>query len=1214
MRIRTLIARSLRFHWRSHLSVVLGAAVATAVLVGALVVGDSVRYSLRRTALARLGQTEVAMVAPDRFFRAALAKEMGDGSQAPAASLILVTGVAAREDGAARINHVQVLGVDEKFWQMGGTAPLLPDDATDTAVLNDRAARRLGVKAGDTILVRVAKPSALPLDAPLSGETDRTLAMRVTVRAVAGDAEFGRFSLAANQAAPYNVYLPLAWLRKEIGLADRANVLLVGDTPSGAPEPMSLTFANALLDAAWQPADAEMTLKALPKQNAVELRTSRVFLDPAIGHLPIVGENGNVGILTYFVNELRVGDRAAPYSMVSAIGRLPARQNAQAPHVGVPSLSGEGGMPTPPLRGHVLREGRDRPSGERAGHATLDTSASPGSVGAPPAASPLLTDVLPPGMADDEAVINEWLREDLGAKVGDTLEMTYYVAGAGSRLETRTSRFRIRTVVPMDGPADDPDLMPDFPGLAEVKSCRDWKPGIPLDLKKIRDKDQKYWEEYRGTPKAFVTLAAGQKMWANRWGDLTAVRFPGGADGARVNRLTRELQSDISPKTLGLFFQPVREQALTASGQAIDFGQLFLGLSIFLVAAALLLTGLLFAFNVEQRTEETGTLLALGFEPRRVRRMMLVEGGALAVAGGLVGAAAGLAYTRVMLWALATVWQGAVGGADLFFHVSPVTLAVGAAAGVVVALAVIWLAVRRQGRTPARELLAAGAEAELRLAVPKRARTWLSAAMAAAGIAGAVILLATMGKAKGEAGAGAFFGAGALLLVAFLSLCHAILAAVGQGRINLPLSPLGLIVRSATRRRGRSLATIALVACGAFLVIAVGANRRGMDEDARLPSSGTGGFALFGESSFPLFHSLAGAEGRKAYGLPAEVADQIQVVPLRVHEGDEASCLNLNRAQRPRLIGVRPDVLASRGAFTFAETRILSTKGGMPTPPLRGHVSPQGNSMPSERRAGHATPDNGVLPESPWMLLTAKGAADAVPAIADANTIEWSLGKKVGDEIPYTDQFGRTFRLQLVGAVAGSILQGSLIISEDALLERFPSESGYRMFLIDAPPESAAEVSSVLSERLSDQGLAILPATERLAEFNSVENTYLAIFQVLGGLALVLGSAGLGVVVLRNVLERRGELALMRAVGFRAKSVERLITAEHFGLLAAGLAVGIPAALLAVPPSMRPAGAPFPYLSLGLTLAAVALVGLVWTYLATRLALRGELLAALRNE
>ncbi|MCX5672630.1 MAG: FtsX-like permease family protein [Planctomycetota bacterium] len=858
----------------------------------------------------------------------------------------------------------------------------------------------------------------------------------------------------------------------------------------------------------------------------MELRTSRVFLDPVVSRVRIMTEPGSVAILTYFANELRVGDRAAPYSMVSAIGWLPPKE----------------------ARGTK-----------------------------PPRASPPLTDVLPPGMADDETVINEWLREDLGAKVGDTLEMTYYVAGAGSRLETRTSKFRIRAVVPMDGPAGDPDLMPDFPGLAEVKNCRDWQPGIPLDLKKIRDKDQTYWEQSRGTPKAFVTLAAGRKMWANRWGDLTAVRFEGRSDEAGVDALTRMLGRDLDPASLGFFFQPVRKQALAASGQAMDFGQLFLGLSIFLMAAALILTGLLFAFNVEQRTEETGTLLALGFEPRRVRWMMLVEGGALAVAGGLVGAIAGLLYTRVMLWALATVWQGAVGGADLFFHVSPVTLVIGALAGVMVALAVIWLAVRRQGRTPARELLAAGAEAELRVALPKRAGSWLEAAIAAVlGLAGAAIPQIA-GTAKGEKGAAAFFAAGALLLIASLIACHWFLGRLARGRATARLTRGDLVLRTATRRRGRSLATVALMACGAFLVIAVGANRREAGEDARLPSSGTGGFALFGETSFPLFHSLAGAEGRKAYGLPTEVADQIKVVPLRVHEGDEASCLNLNRAQRPRLVAVRPQELASRGAFTFAET------------------------------VDH--PAN----ENPWMLLAERLEADVLPAIADANTITWSLGKSVGDEIPYTDQFGRTFRLRLVGALAGSILQGSLIIAEDAFLERFPSESGYRMFLIEAPPESAAELSSVLSEQLSDQGLALTPAVERLAEFSAVENTYLAIFQALGGLALVLGSAGLGVVVLRNVLERRGELALMRAVGFRAKSVERLVFAEHFGLLAAGLAIGVAAALLAVAPALSSSGA-FPYLSLGLTLAAVALVGLVWTWMATRFALRGPLLAALRNE
>ena len=66
MTIWTLIFRSLRFHARAHLGALLGAAVGSAVLIGALVVGDSVRGSLRDMALARLGKVQLELAANDR--------------------------------------------------------------------------------------------------------------------------------------------------------------------------------------------------------------------------------------------------------------------------------------------------------------------------------------------------------------------------------------------------------------------------------------------------------------------------------------------------------------------------------------------------------------------------------------------------------------------------------------------------------------------------------------------------------------------------------------------------------------------------------------------------------------------------------------------------------------------------------------------------------------------------------------------------------------------------------------------------------------------------------------------------------------------------------------------------------------------------------------------------------------------------------------------
>jgi ABC-type antimicrobial peptide transport system permease subunit len=112
----------------------------------------------------------------------------------------------------------------------------------------------------------------------------------------------------------------------------------------------------------------------------------------------------------------------------------------------------------------------------------------------------------------------------------------------------------------------------------------------------------------------------------------------------------------------------------------------------------------------------------------------------------------------------------------------------------------------------------------------------------------------------------------------------------------------------------------------------------------------------------------------------------------------------------------------------------------------------------------------------------------------------------------------------------------------------------------------------------------------------------------------LLGSAGLGVVVLRNVLERRGELGLMVAVGFRRRRLQRLLLTEHAALLAFGLGIGLVAAAIAVLPSLLSPGTRLPYASLAWTLGAVLLNGALWTWMATRYALRGNLLDALRNE
>jgi len=396
------------------------------------------------------------------------------------------------------------------------------------------------------------------------------------------------------------------------------------------------------------------------------------------------------------------------------------------------------------------------------------------------------------------------------------------------------------------------------------------------------------------------------------------------------------------------------------------------------------------------------------------------------------------------------------------------------------------------------------------------------------------------------------------------------------------------------------VATVALLACGVFLVVAIGAFRLDAEADAWKRSSGTGGFALIGESTLPIIKDLNTRDGRDALGLDEKVLQGVSFVPFRVKEGDDASCLNLNRAQQPRLLGVDPELLNQRRAFSFA-------KGGgwnaleRDTPMSRSGSAGSTRSEFSEALdQPEASRDNGV--------------SRSVPAIGDAASIQWALGKKIGDTLAYQDERGNNFDVRLVGGLANSILQGSLIIDEAEFTRRFPSLSGYRMFLIDCPSNRVQEVSAELTRALQDYGFEVTPAAQRLAAFNAVQNTYLSTFQVLGGLGLLLGSFGLGIVVLRNVLERRSELALLIAVGFRRGRVQKLVLGEHAALLALGLMIGIASALVAILPSLFSPRAELPVTSLAVTLGGVLLFGLLATWLATCAAVRGNLLEGLRNE
>ncbi len=1088
--MRVLLLRSLSHYWRTHAAVVLGVATAVAVLAGALVVGDSVRGSLRRIALGQLGKTELA-VRSGRFFREALAADLA-GGKAPSCPLVALTGLVRHQSSGRGAGEVAVYGVDERFWAFHGLAagPLLEGRE---ALVGAALAEELGSAAGDTLLVRLPPPAEIP-GSSLFGRRDTPgSSLRVTVKGTLPLDAMGGFALRPRQRPVSALFVPLRALQKALGLEGRVNTILLGP---GVGSP-SLAQAVTL-------ADRGLRLRTLEAEGLLSLESTSALLDDEVAAAAreTAGSLGmeTAEVLIYLANEIRVGDRAVPYSLVAGLDP----------------------------RTFTALASRD------------------------PGGRPLL--------------LNMWAAQDLGARPGDVITLQYYLWQEEGKLLTREASFSFAGTVPLAGVGADPQLVPDYPGITQSPHLSDWDPPFPVDLGRIRPRDEAYWERYRAAPKAFVPLALGQELWGHRLGRLTSVRFrasPGTDIRDERERFETALRARLDPARAGLVVEPLRAVALASARGSTDFGEYFVYFSFFLVVAALLLAGLFFRLGVEQRLTEIGLLRAVGFAQADVRRQFLGEGLVLAALGGLLGIGGAVAYAGLVMEGLRTLWVGALGTRDLELLVSAGPLALGAAAGVLMALLAIGFTLRGLRARSPRSLLS-GAHEEWG-SPPTRAARLLPLVLVAAAL---LLLLAAAGGRL--AAAGAFFGAGGLVLVAALLATAAFL----RGRRRRPVQRLvGLGLRGASFRPGRSVLCIALVACAAFVIVSVGAFRREkIDTSARDGESG--GYALVATSLLPLHHDLASGQGQESLNLPPDVLEGVSVARFRLRGGDDASCLNLYRPGDPTVLAPTSDFLAA-GRFAF-QSSLART--------------------PEEKA-------------NPWRLLEGERRNGAIPVIADASSLAYVLHKKLGEEL----EVGGA-RVVFVAALRPGLFQGELLMGEQNFQSAFPEEEGYRFFLFDAPAERLVSLTEALESRLGDFGMDVSSAAVRLAAYHGVENTYISTFQALGALGLLLGTIGLGAVLVRNAFERRRELALLQAVGYRRRHVSQIVLAENLLLLALGLGIGTLTAILAVLPALRERPGTVPLVAVGGLLLAVVVVGVLASRLGVLVLRRLPVLASLRSE
>lgn len=815
--------RCSRQWWPQVAALAAASGIVTATIAGALGVGDAMQRGLLDVARGRLGGIE-AVVIGEVPFRASLAREVAaclgaDSAAAVIPAMILEIAVEAPPTaGRGRVaTRATLLACDEPA-ALGFAPPSAW--ATDEVAINSAVAETLGVKPGEPLVVRLAARSDVPADSPLGSRTVLSMSRRLRLAAVLPRGSLGDFSLQPTQVTGGLVVTSLAVAQAILREEAVANALLCvsdaaarGHGAGGLAREVARCLKPHLVDYGLTLATVAATDKT---PASLRLVSRRLMLDRTIDRAAarVLGPRGGRPSLVFLANTLRPGGRDAsiPYSTI----------------VGLDSTT--------------------HPAGD-----VVDDSGRP---------LPL------PGT--DEIIIDRWMADDLAAQgspvaVGDTLEITAFLPETlHGRVEEATHRLRISGIAAMQGAAVARSLVPEVEGVTDEASIADWDPPFPFDRRRVRttppdDQDDRYWKDYGAAPKAIVSLDTARAIAASRFGETTAWHLPGEA-AADLESLRAGLAAALPPEALGIRMLPVAAQAEAAARGSTPFGGLFIGLSLVVVGAGLLLEWLLFQLLVAAHRREAGMLVAVGWPSRRLAELLLLVGSLAVVGGSILGMIVAPAWSAALLAWLGRSWDAAVasGSRQVFGAAVPRLAAMwpGMVAAAGISLAAIWWAARR-----------AAAAAPLPLLRGEEPLRWRG----------------------------------------------------GGGARGVVRSLPQLAVRGLAHRRSRALSVIAIVAVAEFLVVVVSAFALRPPErpdDRESPTGGWTHIASFGESNGidpadpEVAASLGLADDERA------VLAKCRIERLRSNGGDDASCTNLYAAIRPTVFGVGPGFVR-RGGFRF---------------------------------------------------------------------------------------------------------------------------------------------------------------------------------------------------------------------------------------------------------------------------------------------------------
>ena len=1005
MNIKNLAHKNISFYMRYYKLIAVASLITVAIIVGSLVVGDSVRMTLVRQVEDRFGDTETVIFSrntfmPSDLLKTSLFKESARG-------ILLTNGFVSQ---GQKLIPVFVWGVDDL------------SISEDSVRMNPALADELKQEGPADIVLRLPATGLVPSGSLFVTE-NYTTSLRLSYSGVVEAQTGGNISMKNEQIIPFNIFVNRDKLAEVLEVKGKINLILNN-------KPVS----DADLAKVWDYTSSG--LKVDRKNGFTEITSDRVFLQEEVVETIRRNNREPNRMFSYFANSIELDGASIPYSFVTATDRY---------------------------KGDSLQK--------------------------------------------DEIILSDYSARRLHAGVGDTIQVSYFTSRELKILHTDTIQLRVRQIVPLAELQQDSTLSAEFPGLSDVERCTDWDSDLPINMDLITDEDEDYWKLYRSTPKAIIAYEAVAKEWGNAYGNATAVR---------VADAEPDL-SELTPEMFGIQLISPREAGLDAAKNGVDFSGLFLALAFFIIVSAMMLMLIPLTEMLYQRRHEIELLQSLGYTRKRIVKILWMELAPVVLVASVAGVLVGLLYTSLVMWMLGNVWIGATQTGGFIVYPDLVTILIGFFAGIALSLVLLRLMLVKAMK--AKQKVSGRKMGSIRT---KRVLLILSGVLAIGMICLNVFFLHSVTL---------FVTAGVVLIgMAALWGDFLITQNASASKDNFHVSSLTWATLYAGKKQ--AILSFLALATGVFIVFSVGLNRKGFADSSQL-RTGTGGYALWSESSVPIYHSMATQAGREKLSL-TDLPPDTEILQCLRYSADDASCLNLNKVKNSTVLGVEMNALS---ASDFQIEQSL---------------------YPVDRKA---------------FFEQMQVRKDSVyPALVDATVLTWGLGLSLGDTLWYEGDNGQRVAIQLAGTLSNSVFQGNILIDQALFREIWEETTGSEVFLLKVDETKKEEVKSLLSQALNEYGVRIFTTNDRLRQFNTVTDTYLTIFLTLGCLGLLLGIMGFVIVIRKNLSMRLWEINMYRTLGFTDKRIEQLFYKENLLVPLYALATGVISALVGVSSTFMNAG------------------------------------------